>query len=123
MNGNSDMEETGPMPLSRRSSDHRRQFFRFDPTVSSGTMLQLFTILVAAAVAYGTYREDRAVVKADIDQIKNSAERDRMDVKGAVAQFQKDVGEMKVDIRDMSNKLIKIETQTGTPPSPPSRRP
>ena len=116
------MEDSGPMPLSRRSSD-RRQLFRFDPTVSSGTLIQLGTILVAAAMAYGTYREDRAVVKADIDQLKNSTERDRTDVKGAVEQFRKDVGEMKVDIRDMNNKLIKIEAQTGTPPSPTPRRP
>lgn len=107
------MEDSRPAPLARRASDHAgaKRFFRFDPTVSTGTLLQLGAIAVAVTVAYGTYREDRTQIKADIEQVKLTAERDRKDVVTAVEQFRGDVKEMKADIKDVSAKLAEVKGQ------------
>lgn len=105
------VEDSSPAPLARRATDHRHRFFRFDPTVSSGTLLQLGGIAVGFAVAYGTYQSDRTQIRADIDQLKVSAERDRTDVKGSAEQLRLDVKEMKGDIKDVSMKLVEIKAQ------------
>ena len=109
-----DMEETGPAPLARREADRKapHRFFRFDPTVSSGTMIQSIGLLVIAVGAYGTYQSDRTQTKADIKQIEVSVERDRNDAKVVAGQLTADVKEMKTDIKEFSAKLIKIEAQT-----------
>jgi hypothetical protein len=105
------MEETGPAPLARRIADKHR-FFRFDPTVSSGTLLQLVAIFTGFAVAYGTYQSDRTQMKADIKQVEVATERDRVDVKTGAERLSADMKEMKADVKEISSKLIKIEAQT-----------
>ncbi len=107
-----DMEESGPAPLARRLSDHKHRFFRFDPTVSSGTLLQLGSIAIGFAVAYGTYQADRTQMKADIEAGKVAAEYDRTAVKISTERLASDVKEMKVDLKDVSNRLIEIKAQT-----------
>lgn len=106
------MEESAPAPLSRRASDHKHRFFRFDPTVSSGSLMQLGSIAIGFAVAYGTYQADRTQMKADIEAGKVAAEYDRTAVKVGTERLASDVKEMKSDIKEMSNKLITIQTQT-----------
>ncbi len=109
-----DVEHTGPAPLARRESDHKfpHRFFRFDPTVSSGTLLQLASIAVGFAIAYGTYQSDRTQTRADIVQLQVSAARDRSDVQLGAERLSTDVKEMKADIKEMSVKLITIQAQT-----------
>ncbi len=110
-----DMEETSrPMPLEyRRTSDQvgSKRFLRFDPTVSSGTLIQIGSIVVMAAVAYGTYREDQTKVKADIDAVKVSAERDRADSRGAVNEIRSDVKDVKADVSQINKTLAVLEAQ------------
>jgi flagellar motility protein MotE (MotC chaperone) len=117
-----DMEETsGPMPLEyRRASDHggTKRFLRFDPTVSSGTLIQLASIVVMAAVAYGTYREDQTKTKAEIEagkvsiaEVRANAERDRADARGAVNEIRSDVKDVKADVSQINKTLAVLEAQ------------
>ncbi len=100
----------------RRTSDQHgaRKFFRFDPTVSTGTLIQLGTIMVGFAIAYGTYREDRANTIASIELVKATALRDREDVKAAVTDFRSDMKEMKNDLRNVDQSLAVLKAQALT---------
>lgn len=109
------MTDTDRAPLDglNRAGDveRRHRFFRFDPTVSSGTLIQLGTIMVAAAVAYGTYREDRTQTRNDIDQVKAMAARDREDVKAAFETFRGDMKDLKTDMRGVSQDVAVLRAQ------------
>jgi len=107
------MEDSAPMPLSRRAADHRglHKWFRFDPTMSTGSILQVGTVLVGFAVAYGTYTSDRTQTKADIEQIRETAKRDRSEVKDIVEQFRGDLKDIKSDTKDIGLKIAEIKGQ------------
>lgn len=117
------MEDTAPAPLSRRSGDHRapHRFLRFDPTVSSGALLQIGSFVIGFAVAYGTYTSDRTQMKADIEAVKTAGERDRNDVKATVQQFSADIKELKAGVNDANLKLVKIEAQNSAATTRSSR--
>jgi hypothetical protein len=102
-----------PLDQHRRYSDQSgpKRFFRFDPTVSSGTMIQIGSIVVMAAVAYGTYREDQTKTKAEIDAVKVSAERDRTDSRGAITQISSDMKDVKADVSQINKTLAVLEAQ------------
>ncbi|MES3015711.1 MAG: hypothetical protein V4750_18530 [Pseudomonadota bacterium] len=106
-----DMEDTGPAPLARRVADKHR-FLRFDPTVSSGSLMQLVTLLIGFAIAYGTYQSDRTQTKNDIKAIEVATERDRADAKAGSTRISEDMKEMKADIKEMGSKLTTIQAQT-----------
>lgn len=107
------MEDSRPMPL-RRESDHRgrRKLFRFVPDISMGTILQIGALVVTVSAAYATYREDRTQMKADIELVKVTADRDRADVKAAVTDFRQDLKELKTDVKDLGQNLAVVKGQT-----------
>jgi len=100
-----DMHEDGPGAPMRREHDRRHRFFRFDPTVSTGILVNLLGSLVGGAIAlsvmYSTYREDRTAMLKDIEAVKISAQRDREDLKGVVAEMRSDIRDVKSDLRDV----------------------
>lgn len=125
MSTSSEVEESDRMPLElRRSSDQQgtKRFWRFDPTVSTGTLIQVTSLMVAFAVAYGTYREDQAKTRAEIeavrvgaevkiDALKTNAERDRSDSRGAVNEIRSDVKDVKAEVSQISKTLAVLEAQ------------
>jgi hypothetical protein len=100
-----DMDEAGPGAPLRREHDRRHRFFRFDPTVSTGILVNLLGSLAGLAIAlsimYSTYREDRTSMLKDIDQVKITAQRDREDLKQGMAEMRSDMRDMKLDLRDV----------------------
>lgn len=106
------MEESQPMPLRRESDRSRRRLFRFVPDISMGTILQITALVVTVSAAYATYREDRAQMKADLELVKITADRDRADVKSAVTDFRADLKELKTDVKDLGQNLAVVKGQT-----------
>lgn len=121
-----DVEDSDRAPLTelRRSSDQHgaKRYLRFDPTVSSGTLIQIMALFVTAVVAYGTYREDQTKVKADIEAVrvsakvetealKANAERDRTDSRSAVNEIRSDVKDVKADVSQINKTLAVLEAQ------------
>ena len=88
-----------------------RRFLRFDPTVSSGTLIQIASILIGFGIAYGTYREDQTKTKAEIDAVKVSAERDRIDSRSAVNEIRGDMKDVKSDISQINKTMAVLEAQ------------
>jgi hypothetical protein len=111
------MSDTDRMPLDglHRDSDRRHKFFRFDPTVSTGTLLQIGVLVVGASVAYGTYREDRTQIKADIDMVKVTTARDREDVKTAIEAFRVELRGVQQSIQGANESLAVLKAQVGSP--------
>lgn len=91
--------ETEPAPLGISRS--KRQLFRFDSTVSMGTLLQMLLISVAAILGYGTYSADKAKDHAEVAQIKVDAENQRTAVKESL-------GDLKTDVKDIQRTLIDV---------------
>lgn len=117
------MGDTDRMPLEglRREKDHRARFWRFDPTVSTGTLLQLVAIATAVTVAYGTYREDRMQMRNDIDTVKLTATRDREEVRAAVEAFRSDMKELKASVSSMSENVAVLKSQSTAVAVKPAR--
>jgi len=107
------MEDSGPMPLSRRASDHRgvHKWFRFDPTLSTGALLQTATILVSVGTFYGAYVRDQTQVRADVTQIQEIQKRDRADVEKVAERLGGDLKEIKNDVKEVGLKLAEIRGQ------------
>lgn len=107
--------ESGPAMRRERSTDRRHRFFRFDPTFSTGILLNIVstmvTVAVSLAVMYSSYREDRTAMLKDIEQVKTSASRDRDDLKNAVADLKIDIRDMKSDVRDLSRSVENVNRQ------------
>lgn len=121
-----DVEDSGPMGFDqhRRAGDGSvaRRIVRFDPTVSTGTIIQILSIMAMATVAYGTYREDQTKVKAELEAVrvgakvetealKVNAERDRTDSRSAVNEIRSDVKDVKADISQINKTLAVLEAQ------------
>lgn len=113
MNRDTHMGDTDRAPLEnfRREKDQRARFWRFDPTVSTGTLLQLGAIAVAVSVAYGTYREDRTQMKADIDAVKASDVRTREEMRAAFESLRSDLKELKGNVSSMSENVAVLKSQ------------
>lgn len=107
------MEDSAPMPLQRRAGDHQglHRYFRFDPTLSTGSLLQLATFLMVFAIGYGTYTSDRTQTKADIEQLREGQKTDRANVKEVVEQFRSDLKDIKADTKDIGLKIAEIKGQ------------
>lgn len=105
------MEEAGYQHDGRRYEDlhgeQRRKFFRFDPTVSTGTLITLATLMVSFGIAYGTYREDQAKRDAQVEAIKVQAAVDR----SAITQLGSDIKELKGDVSEIGKNVTVIKVQ------------
>lgn len=98
-----------------------RKLFRFDPTVSSGTLIQLATVLVSFGLAYGTYRADQTQTKADIDAVRAATANDRAQVQGTLTEIKVELREMrdKVDRTAIGVEVLKAQGDQTTRRTPP----
>jgi len=106
--------DTDRMPLDglKRTADERRhRFWRFDPTVSTGTLLQLGAVAIAAGAAYATYREDRANTAAAIELVKATAVRDREEMTKALMSISGDVKDLKIKLDGVGENVAVLKGQ------------
>ncbi len=96
-----DPTETSPMPLGMDRREHRK-FWRFDPTVSTGSLIQIGVVIIGLFAAWGTYQADRASTRMEIEQIKISAAADKILAKEAVQ-------DMKVQIEKVQNTMTSVD--------------
>lgn len=101
--------ETEPMPFGERRQ-HRR-LIRFDPTVSSGTIMQLGALLIGFVSAYATYVSDRATQRLEIEQIKASAVAEKLLVKETITDLRSDVRKVQETITSVDKTLTGIQAQ------------
>jgi hypothetical protein len=101
--------ETEPMPFGDRRQ-HRR-LLRFDPTVSSGTLMQLVALVVGFGSAYATYQSDRATQRLEIEQIKASVAAEKAAAKESIVDLRLDVRKVQETITSVDKTLTGIQAQ------------
>lgn len=102
--------ETEPMPHEGDRRQHRK-LLRFDPTVSSGTLLQLFALVAAFGSAYATYQSDRATLRLEIEQIKASAVGEKVIAREAIHELKADVRKVQETITSVDKTLTGIQAE------------
>lgn len=99
-------DTTEPMPLGGDRRQHRK-LFRFDPTISTGTIIEIGVIVVGLFAAWGTYQADRATLRLELEQIKSSAIIEKAAAKEAI-------GELKADVKDVQKTMTSIDKTLAT---------
>lgn len=102
--------ETEPMPLSGDRRNHRK-LLRFDPTVSSGTLMQLVVLLLGFGSAYATYQSDRATTRLEIEQIKASALGEKVLARESISELKADVRKVQETITSVDKTLAGIQAE------------
>ncbi len=108
--------DRAPLDGLKRTTDGRHRFLRFDPTVSTGTLLQIGALVCTIAVGYSTYREDRVETKAAIDAVKATAVRDRDEMKTTIESFRTDVKELKTKMDGVGENVAVLKAQAAIAP-------
>lgn len=101
---------TEPMPLEGDRRQHRK-LWRFDPTVSSGTLLQLMVLLAGFGSGYATYQSDRATTRLEIEQIKASAIGEKLIAREAIHELKADVRKVQETITSVDKTLAGIQAE------------
>lgn len=102
--------DSEPMPISGDRREHRK-LMRFDPTVSSGTLLQLAALLIGFASAYATYQSDRATQRLEIEQIKATVASEKLTAKEAIIDLRLDVRKVQETITSVDKTLTGIQAE------------
>jgi hypothetical protein len=98
-------EDTEPMPFGDRRQ--HRKLFRFDPTISTGTILEIAVIVGGLFAAWGTYQADRTAWRMEIEQIKSSAIIEK-------AAGKESIKEIKDDLKDVQKTMTSIDKTLAT---------
>lgn len=110
MHATTDMgEETEPMPLGERRA-HRR-FWRFDPTVSTGSLLTLAGLVLGGVVAYGTYRADQKEYNMRITQVEKDQETQRILAEKNMTELRSEVKEVQKTLTSVDKALAGIKAE------------
>jgi len=104
-------EDTSPMPYGERR-EHRR-IFRFDPTVSTGSLIQIGTVLVGFGLAWGTYQSDRTSTRMEIEQIKLNAAADKVLAKEAVNDMKQQMDKVQATLTSVDKAVTSIQAEIG----------
>ena len=103
-------KDTQPGDLAA-SYHQKRTVFRFDPTVSSGTLIQIGVLLVGGVVTYGTYQADRATSRLEVEQIKSAAADEKAATRLSLTELRADVKDSQKTLTQISQTLAVIESR------------
>lgn len=94
---------TRPMPLDAEHHDTNqgRRFMKFDPTVNTGTILQIATMVVVGAIAFATLRGELMTQKVEIEANRLTAERENRRNEDALKELKADMRELQKSMNDI----------------------
>lgn len=91
--------------------DGRRRLFKFDPTINSGTILTLVSMLAVTGGAWATYQSDKATTRLELDQVKAAATAEKSSTKESLADIKGDVKEIQRTLVQVNQTLAVIEAK------------
>lgn len=80
-----------------------QRFMKFDPTINTGTIIQIAVIIVSVALAYGTYREDQLRQDTRLAQLEKDSAADREATRAALQEIkleQKEQAKLLGDLKE-----------------------
>ena len=95
----------------RARAEPSRPLFRFDPTVSTGVLLQMCALALIASGAWATYQSDKATTRLEIDQVKLAAGTEKTASRESLAEIKSEVRDVKSEVREVQRTINQI-TQT-----------
>jgi septal ring factor EnvC (AmiA/AmiB activator) len=97
---------TRPAPL---DSDHMplegKRLMKFDPTINTGTIIQIATVVVLAVAGFSAVKTELATQKVEIEANKLSAQSDIGQTARALAELKSDVKEQAKTLGDIKESL------------------
>jgi hypothetical protein len=110
-------DESAPGELFAKAEKpaRRSKFFRFDPTVSSGTLLLVGQMTVACVLAYGVYTADKRTTEMEVSQIKKDASRTEAETKNNISHLLEKMDKVQAGINDMSKDIAVLKARRDPP--------
>lgn len=99
--------ETEPIPLTGDRRRHRK-LVRFDPTVTTGILMQILVLAIGGVSAFSAYVADRATQRQEVQQIKDGIAADKIVAKEALNGLQVDVKEIQRTLNQLTSTLAVI---------------
>lgn len=90
------------MPLEGQQA---KRLVKFDPTVNSGTIIQIAVIVVTAVMAFSTVKTELATQRVEIEANKATATRDNSQTAEALKELKADVKELQKSTNDVKESL------------------
>lgn len=101
-----------------KENERRKRFF---PQVSLGSVLAALTFVASAASVYTSLVTKVEAQGIEIQNIKvNEVKREDID-KTARTEIRQEIRDVKMDVKDMNNKLDRILFELNKMPKPPER--
>ncbi len=103
--------ETKPMPLDPFGKK-TRQLVRFDPTLSTGSLLQIGLWLGGMVIGYGAYQADKAKDRMEVEQIKVDATAQRAAVRESISELRTDVKDVQRSLIDLNQSMAVLKARS-----------
>ncbi|KQR55628.1 hypothetical protein [Acidovorax sp. Leaf160] len=93
------------------------RFMKFDPTVSTGTIIQTLVFIIGVATAYGGYREDQVKQDGRIAMVEALADKDRDSTRESLKKIEGQVADLAKSNQDIKESLAILRGRAAEPGS------
>lgn len=90
---------------------HHRSFFRFDPTVSMGTIGQVVALLLVAGGAWSTYSADRATTNFRLSLLEKRADDDKAEQRIVINELRIGLQQVNNTVQSVDRNLVVLQTE------------
>lgn len=95
---------TRPAPLEGDAQEGKR-LMKFDPTINTGTIVQIAVVIASAFAIYTGIRTDQVQTKADLEQVKAIASVERTQTAQALAEIKAEMKEQGKTLGDLKEGI------------------
>lgn len=103
---------TRPAPLGDTAPTEGKRLMRFDPTINTGTIVQILVVASSALALYNGIRTEQVQTKADVEAVKAAAATDREQTKAALAELKADLKELRGATGEIKESLAILRGRT-----------
>ncbi len=90
-----------------------RKLLRFDPTISSGMIMQLVTLLILFGSAWATYSSDRATTNLRLDRLEKQAESEKGEAREAIQDLRSQMQRVAETVSSVDRNLAVLQAGLG----------
>jgi hypothetical protein len=103
----------------RTSAEHKdaRRYWSFTPEVTTGNIIQILGLLIAASVAYATYREDQTKQDSRILSVEVAVARDRSEAQAMQGKVEAKLEKLADQQQDIKESLAILRGRAAEPRS------
>lgn len=96
------------IPSEFNQTHPKRRFVHFDPTLNSGHVLTIITLLGVGIGGYTTVATDRATNKLEVEQVKKDAQAEKVATKESLVELKTDVKMIQQTLNQVTTTLAII---------------